>query len=157
MKKRILGLSRSRISSKLSFVTSPGRFTAHPGKVMFMLGVVFAACLKAASGQTVNVLTQHNDLGRSGANPNETVLTTTNVNESSFGKLFSLPIDGFTYAQPLYASGINIPNQGLRSVVYVATAHDSVYAFDANSGQQYWRTSLGTAVPSSVIGTPSLS
>ena len=125
-------------------------------KVAALVGLVMMACLKNASGQAVNVLTQHNDLSRSGANPKETVLTTSNVSESSFGKLFTLPIDGFTYAQPLYASGINIPNQGVRNVVYVATAHDSVYAFDADSGTQYWRVSLGTSVPSSVIGTPNI-
>jgi len=152
VKKRIIGTSLPGISSK----TGTNLSTANTGKVTFVLGVVLAACLKAASGQTVNVLTQHNDLGRSGANPKETVLTTSNVNASSFGKLFSLAIDGFTYAQPLYASGVNIPNQGLRNIVYVATAHDSVYAFDANSGQQYWRVSLGTSVPSSIIGTPNI-
>ena len=131
-------------------------FTIRTGKIAFVSAILMIACLRAASGQGVNVLTQHNDLGRSGTNPNETALTTNNVNESSFGKLFSLPVDGFTYAQPLYASGINIPNQGSRNVVYVATAHDSVYAFDADSGTRYWRVPLGTAVPSSVIGTPNI-
>ncbi len=122
-----------------------------------LLGIaVFLSCLRSASGQAVNVLTQHNDLSRSGTNSNETTLTTSNVSESSFGKLFSLPIDGFTYAQPLYASGVVIPNQGTHSVVYVATAHDSVYAFDANSGARYWSVSLGTPVPSSVINTPNI-
>lgn len=114
------------------------------------------ACLQSASGQAVNVLTQHNDLSRSGTNPNETVLTTSNVNASSFGKLFSLPIDGFTYAQPLYASGITIPSKGTHNIAYIATAHDSVYAFDADSGARYWNVSLGTPVPSSVINTPNI-
>ena len=118
--------------------------------------IVLVTCLGSAWGQAPNVLTQHNDLQRSGANPRETVLTTSNVTQSSFGKLFSLPIDGFTYAQPLYASGINIPRQGPRNVVYVATAHDSVYAFDADAGTLYWHVSLGTPVPSSVIGTPNI-
>jgi hypothetical protein len=100
-----------------------------------------------------SILTQHNDLSRSGANPNETILTTNNVGPSTFGKLFSLAIDGFTYSQPLYAPGVTLTNHGTHNVLYVATAHDSVYAFDAESGVQYWRVSLGTAVPSSVIGT----
>jgi hypothetical protein len=98
---------------------------------------------------------QHNDLGRSGANPNETILTTSNVNETSFGKLFTLPIDGFTYAQPLYVPGVTISG-GTHNVVYVATAHDSVYAFDADSGTQYWQVSLGTPVPSTVINTKNI-
>ena len=131
---------------------------ATTGKPAFALlsGILVLTFVQPACGQAINVLTQHNDLGRSGANTNETVLTTSNVNASAFGKLFSLPIDGFTYAQPLYASGINVPGQGARNVVYVATAHDSVYAFDADSGTQYWRVSLGTPVPSSVIGTPNI-
>jgi outer membrane protein assembly factor BamB len=108
-----------------------------------------------AFSQTVSVLTQHNDLSRSGSNPNETILNTSNVNGSTFGKLFSLPIDGFTYAQPLYDPDISIAG-GIHNVLYVATAHDSVYAFDADSGTQYWKVSLGTPVPSSVINTPNI-
>jgi hypothetical protein len=99
-----------------------------------------------------NVLTQHNDLSRSGADPNETILTTTNVTEGTFGKVFTLPIDGFTYAQPLYDANVSIDG-GTHNVLYVATAHDTVYAFDADSGTEYWHVSLGTPVPSSVIGT----
>ncbi len=113
------------------------------------------SCLPAAWGQA-SVLTQHNDLNRSGANASETLLTASNVNVNSFGKLFSLPVDGFTYAQPLYDAGVAIPNKGTHNVVYVATAHDSVYAFDADSGAKYWSVSLGTSVPSSVINTPNI-
>lgn len=125
-------------------------------RVALLGSAVLLSCLQFASGQAVSVLTQHNDLSRSGTNPYETNLTTNNVNASSFGKLFSLPIDGFTYAQPLYDSGVTIPNQGTHNVVYVATAHDSVYAFDADSGARYWSVSLGTPVPSSVINTPNI-
>jgi len=103
-------------------------------RVALLGSAVLMSCLQSASGQAVSVLTQHNDLSRSGTNPSETVLTTNNVNGSSFGKLFSLPIDGFTYAQPLYDSGVTIPNKGTHNITYVATAHDSVYAFDADSG-----------------------
>jgi outer membrane protein assembly factor BamB len=106
-------------------------------------------------GQTVSVLTQHNDLGRSGANPNETTLTTSNVSESTFGKLFSMPVDGFVYAQPLYVPQVSISG-GTHNVLYVADAHDSVYAFDADTGVQYWHVSLGTPVPSSVINTQNI-
>ncbi len=156
MKKRNLSTGKTGLYNKSLFTSSKNLNTKKTRIIVFASGVVLMASLKAASGQAINVLTQHNDLGRSGANPNETVLTTSNVNEASFGKLFSLPIDGFTYAQPLYASHINIPNQGLRNVVYAATAHDSVYAFDADTGAQYWRVSLGVPVPSSVIGTPNI-
>jgi len=111
--------------------------------------------LQPGMSQSVSVLTQHNDLSRSGANPNETILNTSNVSESSFGKLFTMPVDGFVYAQPLYDPNVAISG-GTHNVIYVGTAHDSVYAFDADSGTQLWRVSLGTPVPSSVINTPNI-
>jgi uncharacterized protein YjdB len=82
-------------------------------------------------GGSANVLTWHNDNSRSGANLQETVLTPGNVNSGSFGKLYQFLLDGDPYAQPLYVSGLNI-NGGVHNVVFVATQHDSVYAFDAD-------------------------
>src|ERR1700745_3708642 len=104
----------------------------------------------------VSVLTQHNNNSRTGANLNETSLNTSNVNVSKFGKLFSIPVDGFVYAQPLYMLGVNMPNSGTHNVLFVATAHDSVYAFDADTGAQLWQKSLGTPVPESVIGNTNI-
>ena len=106
----------------------------------------------------VSVLTQHNDNLRTGANMSETTLNTSNVNVSSFGKLFCLPVDGYIYAQPLYVPGLTI-NGTTHNVLFVATANDSVYAFDAdaqNNGNPLWKTSLGTPVPTSVIGTTNI-
>src|SRR5262245_6431219 len=74
-----------------------------------------------------SVTTQHNDAARTGANLTETVLTTTNVNVSEFGKLFERAVDDEIYGQPLYVDGVNIPGVGVRNVVYVATNNDSVY------------------------------
>ncbi|MGA8058559.1 MAG: hypothetical protein WB999_09965, partial [Candidatus Binataceae bacterium] len=80
----------------------------------------------------VNVLTFHNDNMRSGLNPHETNLSPSNVKVRTFGKLFSYPVDGYLYAEPLYVSQLAIPGQGTHNVVYAASEHDSVYAFDAD-------------------------
>jgi hypothetical protein len=78
----------------------------------------------------VQVLTYHNDNGRTGLNPNEATLTTTNVNSTGFGKVGSLTVSGLVDAEPLYAGNITI-NGTARNAVYVVTEQDVVYAFGA--------------------------
>ena len=89
------------------------------------------------------VLTYHNDNLRTGQNVKETILTTANVNSSTFGKLFSLPVDGPIFAQPLYMPGV-IVGTHVHNLVFVATEHDSVYAWDADTASTtpVWHTSF---------------
>jgi hypothetical protein len=96
---------------------------------------------------SINVLTYHDDIIRSGLDPNETVLTPSNVNSTAFGKLFVDTVDGKVDAEPLYKASITIPGKGTHNVVFVCTEHDSVYAWDADSNQgsdatPLWQVSL---------------
>ena len=101
-----------------------------------------------ANGQ-VNVTTYHNDNSRTGQNAQEAILNPTNVNSNQFGKVFTVNVDGYVYAQPLYLANVSI-NGGRHNVVYVATEHDSVYAIDADNGSVYWQVSLIPAGGSTV-------
>ena len=78
------------------------------------------------------VYTFHNDLARDGVNAREFALTPSNVTGSSFGKLFSCQVDGAVYAQPLWVANVTI-GTARHNVVFIATAHDSLYAFDADT------------------------
>ncbi len=82
--------------------------------------------------QLPNVLTWRYDNTHQGQNTQETVLTPTNVNTNTFGKLFSQTVDGQVYAQPLYVANLTI-NGATHNVIFIADEHDSVYAFDADS------------------------
>ena len=104
----------------------------------------------APSHTPLGVYTQHIDIGRTGAYTDERILTPANVNMAKFGKQFALPVDGYLYAQPLYVPNVTIPGKGVHNVVYIATEHDSVYAFDADTKQApLWQVSfLSTGVTS---------
>src|SRR5579864_8894607 len=111
-------------------------------------------CMATYSFAQVNVLTGNYDNQRTNANLQETVLTPVNVTPTTFGKIGAFPVDGQIYAQPLYASGVQIPGKGARNVVYVATMHNSVYAIDADAPQStiaLWRVNFGPSVPSSLL------
>ncbi len=82
-----------------------------------------------------SVLTEHNDVARTGQNLSETVLTPANVNSVQFGKLFTQNVDGTIVGQPLYVPNVTLANGTTHNVVYVATQHDSVFAFDADNNQ----------------------
>lgn len=148
----------------------PAGVTANPSTLMVMPGttqsVVVSAGASAAPGATsvafngtsgtlqhaatlalnvvaptgIDVTTYHFDNARSGLNPNETALTPRNVSSPTFGKRRTLTTDGKVDAEPLYLSAVPISSQ-THNVLYVASEHDSVYAFDADTGTQLWKVS----------------
>src|SRR5580704_14221784 len=105
-----------------------------------------AACAPASA---TDVLTHHNDAGRTGAVLDETVLSPATLKTRHFGKLFSLTVDGQIYAQPLVVTGLEMPDKSTHNVVFVATMRNMVYAFDADRGdlKPYWAVPLGASMP----------
>ncbi len=94
---------------------------------------------------TMDVTTYHDDISRTGLNPNEVELTPGNVASATFGKVGFFAMDGLVDAEPLLLSNVTIPGQGVRDVVYAVSENNSVYAFDATTGQVLWQVSvLGT-------------
>jgi outer membrane protein assembly factor BamB len=94
-----------------------------------------------ASPAGTDVLTYKNDLSRTGLNPAESLLTPANVSSSTFGLLRNLAVDGKVDAQPLYVSQLSVSGSN-HNVVFAATEHDSVYAFDADTGSLLWQVTL---------------
>ena len=107
---------------------APTPFRAGHGRLLATL-TMLSTLLTAASG--ADVWTYHNDNARTGQALDEKDLTPAKV-KASFGKLFTQNVDGFVFAQPLYLAGITVKDKGKHDVVFVATEHDSVYAFDAD-------------------------
>src|ERR1700757_5428280 len=112
----------------------------------FVFAVFLGSAALVGSALATDILTNRGDNARTGLNANETVLTPSVVSSPSFRLLYNNPVDGQVYAQPLYVSKqlivVNGQSQGEHNVLYVATEHDSLYAFNARSGVQYWKTSL---------------
>ena len=143
-------------NSSVGTISSSGLFTA-PAKVPAIAKITIGATSLADSTSSAStdativsyqgVLTYHNDNGRTGQKTDEQKLSLTTVNSGTFGKLFSVPLDGQVYAQPLYVSHVAIANQGFHNVVFVATEHDSVYAFDAdgNTANPLWSVNFTNA------------
>jgi hypothetical protein len=101
-----------------------------------------AATLSVSGHGPTDVLTYHNDVGRTGQNLTETTLTLSDVTSAKFGKLGFFPVDGLVDAEPLYASNVTVPGGGTHNLLIAATENDSVYAFDADSGATIWHLSV---------------
>lgn len=109
--------------------------------------VSVAVALLLPRALAVNVLVQHNDLARTGADTQETILTPASVNSTNFGKLFTDNVDAQVYAQPLYVQNLGIAG-GTHDVIFVCTESNTVYALDADTGGiTYWKTNLGAPFP----------
>jgi uncharacterized protein (TIGR03437 family) len=108
-----------------------------------------------------SVVTYHNDNARTGQYLNETLLTPAGLKSGLFGKRYFLALDGAVYAQPLYLSRVKIKGSGFHNVLFVATSHDSLYAFDADDesgAPPLWQVSFlnagASAVSESDVGCP---
>lgn len=154
-----LGRRRARVRASLSLcleILTPG---------LLVLALSFGSLLPRLGAQTptaVTVPTWRYDLTHSGANTHETALTPANVNANSFGKLFTLAVDGNLYAQPLYVPGLTMGDGQVHNVVYIATEHDSVYAFDADSNggsnaNPLWQVSLLSTAHGAAPGATTVS
>jgi outer membrane protein assembly factor BamB len=101
-----------------------------------------AATLTVNPATTVDVATYHDDISRSGLTSTEVELTQGNVTSVTFGKVGFFSMDGLVDAEPLLLSNVTIPGQGVHDVVYAVSENDSVYAFDATTGQVLWQVSV---------------
>jgi regulation of enolase protein 1 (concanavalin A-like superfamily)/fibronectin type 3 domain-containing protein len=132
-------------------ITTGGLYTAPATAGTHTIGATSTSFAGLSASGTVGVsdvsgvYTYHGDAARDGQYTHEYALSPQTVSQGTFGKLFSCAVDGEVYAQPLYVANLNIAG-GVHNVVFVATMHDTVYAFDADSPTcvQYWKTAYVT-------------
>jgi len=130
--------------SSAGLYTPPHSLGTHTVRAISLADTSKSATAKVIMTNYSGLYTWHNNNSRNGLNSQERVLSPSNVKSSTFGKLFSRTVDGQIYAQPLYVANLTIPNRGPRNVVFVATEHDSVFAFDADgkSTTPIWKRSF---------------
>src|ERR1700688_2504028 len=114
--------------------------------------IIRLLCVAVISHAQTDVLTQHNDLNRTGWNPTESILNTSNVTPTNFGILYKHAVDDQIYAQPLIATGITVTDpvthtQVSRNLLIVVTVSNTMYAFDADDGtlDPYWQINFTPA------------
>jgi hypothetical protein len=138
------------------FVTATGGYSATAtlsGSAAWVMQVVALRNAGQLGPTGIDVVTQHYDVQRTGWNLQETVLTASNVNSTTFGLLHSVALDDQVDAQPLVLTNQVIGGvQGARTVVYVATEGDTIYAIDASTGTVLLSKNFGTPVSQSVLG-----
>ena len=125
--------------SSVTFTGTSGTLT-HTANLSLIV-----ASSSTASATGPDVTTYHYDNTRQGWNAQETNLTLTNVNSTSFGLLGTYPVDGKVDAQPLYVGGLTLQTGTSThqvNVLYIATENDSVYALDVLTGAQEWKISV---------------
>jgi hypothetical protein len=150
--------------STAGFYTPPAAAGAHTVQATSTVDTTKSASAMVAVTDLTGVVTYHNNLARDGTNSQEYALTTSSVKTATFGKLFSCPVDGAAYTQPLWVPSLTFGGQ-VRNAIFVATQNDSAYAFDADANpcSQLWHANLlyvahgGTAgetpVPTGDVGS----
>jgi len=131
------------------------RFQSINSKYIFLtiFLFIFSLSINRSAGQA-SVVTQHNDVSRTGRNTKETILNTSNVSKATFGKIGSYNVDDQIYAQPLVVSNVNVPGKGIKNVLYIATVNNSIYAFDADdpSAAIIWKRNVsGSGAPVNIM------
>ncbi len=129
--------------STTGLYTPPSTAGTHTVTVTIVANPADSASANVAVTDLAGVFTYHNDLAVDGANTQEYGLTPASVNTNTFGKLFACSVDGATYTQPLWVPSFNIGG-GIHNVIFVATEHDSLFAFDADANpcKPYWQANL---------------
>jgi len=121
--------------------TSTVTFTGTSGSLTHSASLALTVQTAGSTTNAPDVTTYHDDIARDGLNAQETILTLSNVNSTQFGLIGFDTVDGLVDAEPLYLANVTAGGK-LRNILYVVTEHDSVYAFDADSGSQIWMTSI---------------
>jgi len=133
-----------QVSLSVSATAAPGQatitFTGSAGMLNRTASLALTVT-QVVTSPGVDAVTYHFDVARTGLNPNETILTPANVTSPGFGLLRILPVDGKVDGQPLYLANLNVAGQ-TQNVVFAVTEHDSVYAFNADTGAQLWKVSV---------------